>query len=186
MREWRGSEIKMGDMFRLTGEFESRLGHGWARGRLKLGDIIVALEHAGDCFHKYILLDHSEIMVNGVKKLRLEPIHEPFGAYMVGESMGSLDRAKFGLILAGQTVDIDMPKMPNIYIETEYRHLDRNVRFEALSSVPGFYTTAESEPSDWRSHVGSSVAVIWDTLPDHVRLAIADDAHERASRGKYV
>lgn len=109
MGEWRSGGVDAGDLVRLEGEFESRLGNGWARGRLRHGDLVVAVQHAGDSFFTYMLLDVSRASVDGQPRLRIEPVPAPFGAYTMGRTVGRLTRAEMVEIQAGDGVTIEVP-----------------------------------------------------------------------------
>ncbi|MDH7971302.1 hypothetical protein QH494_03840 [Sphingomonas sp. AR_OL41] len=111
MNTWRTGAVDIGDMRILDGEFEQRLSHScWARGRLKKGDIVVAVSHSGDCFHHYLLLQHAAGTSDGKPTLFLTPVPAPFGAYTMGSHLGSLDKAQLGTLMAGQSIQIDLPE----------------------------------------------------------------------------
>jgi hypothetical protein len=61
-----------------------RVGHCWMAGRLLDGDIAMALEHAGDCFWRYVLLGR-EYTRNVAKQrvYKIEPASK-FSAYTLG------------------------------------------------------------------------------------------------------
>lgn len=110
--KWRADGVDSGDMVRLDdGEFEGRLGHGWARGRLKHGDVLIAVEHGGDCFFYYQLVDASKVMRDGVETLRLEPVGKPFGAYTLGRAIGNAGEGVLEQVLAGEDVSIPVPEL---------------------------------------------------------------------------
>lgn len=183
MDNWRTGGIDIGDMRRLTGEFESRLGHSWVRGRLKHGDILVAIAHSGDCFHDYLLLNHSRVTRAGAKQLYLDPVPHSFGAYTLGEPMGRLGSKQLDLIMTGQDIMIDVPAdMPELPVDPRIDELVTNhIRMQALSPVVDFNNETDGKRIyDWRSQVGKSVAAIWPLLPADIRLAIAADAEEKA------
>jgi len=188
MGNWRDGGVDIGDLFVLNGEFEHRLGHGWARGRLKQGDVLVAIRHSGDCFHDYLLLDPSKIVSGGKTMLRLVPVATPFGSYTLGDPIGTLPQRQLGLALAGEEFMIDIPDaMPEPASDPRIEALPRHVRMEALSPVADFGNSEGGErPHDWRSHIGESVAATWTLLPHDVRLAIAADAHEKAGQEEYA
>lgn len=110
--KWRANGVEAGDIVRLDdGEFESRLGHGWARGRLKHGDVLIALEHGGDCFFYYQLVDASKVTHEGKETLRLEPIGKPIGAYTLGRPIGSIEMEVLAEIERGEDVSIAVPEL---------------------------------------------------------------------------
>lgn len=187
MGNWRDGGVDVGDIFVLDGPFEHRLGHGWAKGRLKQGDILVAISHSGDCFHDYLLLDATRGTQHGKPTLFLKPISTPFGAYALGKPVAHLQMKDLGLAMAGEDLTIPMPKgMPEPKVDPRIEALARNVRMEALSPVTDFENVdGEKRIHDWRGHVGESVAAIWTLLPQDVRLAIAADAQERADAEEY-
>ena len=111
MRTWRTGGFEVGDLIRLdNGEFEDRLGHCWARGRLKEGDLLVVTEHSGDFFFDHMLLEHSRMTLEGAPMLRVQPITAPIGAYALGRHVGSVSREDLTRLLAGETLSIAMPK----------------------------------------------------------------------------
>lgn len=103
--------IETGDIVRLdTGDFEGRLGHCWARGRLKQGDLIVAVQHAGDYFFDYLLVDHTAVVDGGKPTLRLSPVPLTFGAYTLGRVVGRLGDDDLQALLATKVVVIPVPE----------------------------------------------------------------------------
>ena len=111
MNNWRAGGVDVGDIVRIDdGEFEHRLGYGWARGRLKHGDLLLAVHHGGDCFYDYILLDHTEMTLEGVTMLRVNPIPVPFGAYTLGRNIGRVDFEQLRRLQAGESLSIAMPE----------------------------------------------------------------------------
>lgn len=187
MNNWRDGGVDIGDMRVLNGAFEDRLGHCWARGRLKQGDILVAIRHSGDCFHDYLLLEPSVGSIDGKPTLFLRPIPVPFGAYTLGEPIGALNMMELGLAMAGKEFSIPLPEnMPEPRRNARIEALAPHVRLDASSPVPDFENVeGEKRVHDWRNHVGESVAAIWPLLPQDVRLAIAADAQERAAAEKW-
>jgi hypothetical protein len=111
--KWRADGVEAGDMVRLDdGDFEGRLGYGWARGRLKHGDVLVALAHGGDCFFYYQLVDASKVTRDGVETLRLEPVGRPIGAYTLGRPIGNVGPQILEAIEGGaEDVSILVPEL---------------------------------------------------------------------------
>jgi hypothetical protein len=107
MREWGTSGLSTGDLLRLDdGPFEHRLGHTWARGRLKQGDLIVAVQHAGDHFFNFLLLEQRI----GSQDMTLEAIGKPFGAYVMGRIVGGISKEEVEALLAGDEITIPVPE----------------------------------------------------------------------------
>lgn len=62
--------------------------------------------------------------------------------------------------------------------------IPKYVREQALVDDPGF-REARDDVHDWRNHVGQNVQAMWATIPADLRLAIAADADESASREEW-
>src|SRR4051812_48444122 len=55
-REWRKNSVVIGRVYVVADHDLGRVGECWMRGRLLVGDLIVALRHSGDCFYDYQLV----------------------------------------------------------------------------------------------------------------------------------
>ena len=108
MREWRTGGVDEGDIVLVEGDFESRLGHSWVRGRLKQGDYLVAVRHAGDCFFDYLLLHTSAFRRDGENYLSYDPILKAFGAYTLGRVVGRVTPERLDNLKAGITIDVNL------------------------------------------------------------------------------
>jgi len=87
---WNTNRVSVGDVMRLDEPgFDARIGHCWAKGRLKQGDLIVAVAHSGDGFFDYVLV--HELPFLGC--MTLEPVGKPFGAYTIGRKVASLSQS---------------------------------------------------------------------------------------------
>ena len=81
-----------GDVFRVEHPVVAsrRIGDCWMRGRLKKGDLVLCVDHTGDGFHDYILLEVGMNFIKAVSGSR-------FGAYgMAGsQKITKLEEADF-------------------------------------------------------------------------------------------
>jgi len=112
--QWGSGGVTVGDVVRFEGgDYQSRLGHTWAKGRLKRGDLAVVMQHGGDHFFYYVLLDHSPVKKheNGVlvDALRLEPITKPFGSYTTGRTIFRMTTEQMEKVAAGEDFTIPVP-----------------------------------------------------------------------------
>lgn len=82
-----------------------RVGHCWAAGRLKPGDIILCDELAGDCFYNFYLIDYTDYQNRDGVHMRLIPYK--FGAYaMAAKKLDGFTIRDYGLLLGGQEVEV--------------------------------------------------------------------------------
>jgi hypothetical protein len=103
MRDWGGSAVP-GVLYRVRHEADTqRVGHCWMRGRLKAGDLVLCMAHAGDHFYDYILVEEY---ANGLKGLP----NSRFGAYQLGErDKIELTAREFHLLAAGEFINRGLP-----------------------------------------------------------------------------
>lgn len=93
-RNW-GVGAKIGSVYLYTDEYKNRMG---ASPRLpKNNDLCLCIEHSGDCFYTYTVLNRTK---NGLEK------SFKFGAYCFGDSVKTLSERDFHLLLAGETVKV--------------------------------------------------------------------------------
>lgn len=112
---WGSGGVEMGDVVRLEGgDYQSRLGHTWAKGRLKRGDLAVVMRHSGDHFFDYMLLDHCPVKQheNGVlvDAIRLDPVTKRFGSYTIGRTVFRLTTDQMAMVIAGESFTIPVPE----------------------------------------------------------------------------
>jgi hypothetical protein len=75
-----------------------RVGNCWMRGRLRAGDVVMCMEHSGDCFWNYALL---ECFANGYRLIA----GSKFGAYTLGTPHEWQPTTReFHLLMAGESV----------------------------------------------------------------------------------
>jgi len=113
--DWRGA-LGDGLIVRLDEPygFEHRLGHTWARGRLREGDLLLCLEQAGDCFHNWLLLDHSVGTAHGpdgerTPTLFLRTVPAPLGAYTMGRAIHRLTDDQLQELVDDGQLQIPLP-----------------------------------------------------------------------------
>ena len=63
--KWRGDGVALGTVFRLRPSDLDRVGHCWMNGRLREGDLAMPVEHSGDCFFYYELLEGGFTLHDG-------------------------------------------------------------------------------------------------------------------------
>lgn len=97
MNNWNaGNEI--GKLYFVNEEDNSRVGHCWMNGRLKDGDLVLCLKHAGDYFNHYILV---EVVYNAL----IPVLQSRFGAYRLGTlAEWQPSEAELQLLLSGETI----------------------------------------------------------------------------------
>lgn len=102
-RQW-GTGASSGSLVRLTTEADlRRVGNCWLQGRLRVGDVLMCVEHTGDHFYDYIPVQIGGNFVNGLPEHRL-------GAYVLGEPLKWQPSSKeFHLLCAGENVFTDAP-----------------------------------------------------------------------------
>lgn len=113
--QWGGGGVEVGDVVRLEGgDYQSRLGYTWAKGRLKRGDLAVVMRHAGDHFFYYMLLDHAPVKQHEggvlVDAIRIEPVTTRFGSYTIGRTIMRLTTEQLAMVIAGEGFTIPVPE----------------------------------------------------------------------------
>ena len=97
MGEWRtGNEI--GVIYEMIKEDLPRVGHSWMEGRLRIGDLALCIEHSGDCFYDYILIDKISNGMTGIPE-------SEFGAYVMHKQSDLVITGReYHLLAAGEFV----------------------------------------------------------------------------------
>lgn len=109
---WRSGGHDVGTVVRLSEKDNGRVGYCWMRGRLKDGDLAVAVAHAGDCFWSYELLECVGFLGNSEQRgYRLIP-GSKFGAYTLGQPAVELTAREKHLLLAGESVPLEIKAPP--------------------------------------------------------------------------
>jgi len=105
--KWRDGGVDTLDIIRVEGDFDACVSSAsFMKGRLREGDLVVALEKAGDCFHHYMLL-HSRHMADG--RISVELVPAPFGAYGIGRHVGELTQTQMDELQDGGDLMLDLP-----------------------------------------------------------------------------
>jgi hypothetical protein len=103
---WRTGDHYQGLVIRITNDDLDRVGQCWMRGRLREGDLAMAIRHCGDCFWEYQLIECAS---NGCK---LIPQSE-FGAYVLGMKYPiQPTKREAHLLLAGERVTLEIQNVP--------------------------------------------------------------------------
>jgi len=165
MGMWRTNGIEVGDLVKLDeGEFNQRVGHCWAQGRLRAGDVLVATGHAGDCFFNWLLLKASPNAMKDATTLHLEPVPAPFGAYTLGRNIGSVTSHELAELVSGESVTIAMPER----FQTPARDRTEDREFatfrqlgEIIAEMPVAMLDGKVELADdsGRFHIGGTVSL---------------------------
>ena len=88
-----------------------RVGHCWAAGRLKPGDILLCDELSGDCFYEWYLVDYAKYGNRKGVHMRVVPYR--FGAYaMRAVPLTGFTLRDYSLLLAGEEVEV-MTQLPS-------------------------------------------------------------------------
>ncbi len=98
MGNW-GGGASIGQLYQFKDEHDlKRMGSCWMAGRVRIGDVALCLQHSGDCFHTYILMERYANGLKGIPGAR-------FGACTFGEQlMPRLSERAFHLLAAGEFV----------------------------------------------------------------------------------
>jgi hypothetical protein len=90
-----------GLIVRLSAEDNERVGHCWMEGRLKDGDLAMAIEQSGDCFWDYQLLEKDAVGYRLIKE-------SEFSAYVLGKKHEYQPSPReVRLLLAGESVALE-------------------------------------------------------------------------------
>jgi len=82
-----------------------RVGHCWAAGRLRPGDILLCDELSGDYFYNWYLVHYTKSANRKGVHMRLVP--HKFGAYwMQATKLDGFTVRDYGLLVAGQEVEV--------------------------------------------------------------------------------
>ncbi len=82
-----------------------RVGHYWAKGRLKPGDIVLCDRLAGDCFYDFYLVDFTKY--ENRQGVHMCLVMHPFGAYaMNAEELVGLTENDYFRLRAGEEVEV--------------------------------------------------------------------------------
>jgi len=102
MGNWR-STANIGGIYAISQDDFSRVGSDWIKGRLKQGDLVLAIQHSGDCFYNYFLInlrDYGDHFT--ISKL----INQSFGSYHLGEHIYSLNKIQIGKFENGESIRV--------------------------------------------------------------------------------
>lgn len=110
MKNWRsGNEIKK--MYILNEHDLSRIGNCWMEGRLLINDIILCVDHTGDCFNNYVLIYP---FMNGIKAI----LESKFGAYQLGTKLNwQPSETEYYKLLADEDIIINPDHFHPLYEE---------------------------------------------------------------------
>ncbi len=101
VRGWRNGLEQNGGVYEVedAGYANSRIGNCWMAGRLKKGDLLLCLEHAGDCFHNFMLIEKTNNAWRGIPGSK-------FGAYSgLAKPLGTVDDATYDALRTGEWIN---------------------------------------------------------------------------------
>jgi len=114
-RGWGHGSHHPGLILRISQADFERVGDCWMNGRLLEDDLIMCLEHSGDCFYDYVLLDHGWLLNGGEfagrpgYRLIME---SRFGAYVLGVPFEYQATTKeFHQLMAGQDSTLGVQRL---------------------------------------------------------------------------
>ena len=108
-RPWRGGMTE-GAVYQVGPDDLRRVGNCWANGRLKVGDLLLCVEHAGDCFYNFYLLDVADYANRPGVSLTIVP--KKLGAYSLGTEFVTLSREECLKLVEGGTVETSSKPLP--------------------------------------------------------------------------
>ena len=113
MSAWRTDGHFPGLILVLAAQDMDRVGHCWMKGRLLVGDLVMCLSHAGDCFWRYCIVGHEhpldpfsdhEYYGDGYRLIRCTE----FGSYTIGSRYKwQPNEREFHLLMAGERVTLE-------------------------------------------------------------------------------
>lgn len=106
-------QMKTKILYQLGPEsFETdKIGHCWAKGRLRPGDIVLCDKLTGDNFYDFYLVDFEDFSNREGVHMRLIPY--PFGAYaMPATELKGFTERDYHLLRAGEKIEV-MVKLVN-------------------------------------------------------------------------
>lgn len=105
---WRTGNHHPGLLLTISEKDFDRVGICWMAGRLKDGDLIMCIEHAGDCFWHYALVRHDFTLARTGRQGYELIIGSKFGAYVLGEPYEFQPSAReFHLLMAGEITSLE-------------------------------------------------------------------------------
>lgn len=108
MNDWRTDEHYPGLLLVIAEKDFSRVGNCWMKGRLKVGDLILCMKHAGDCFWKYAIVENHFTLASTGRQGYLLVAASAFGAYTLGTPYEFQPTTReFHLLMAGETISLD-------------------------------------------------------------------------------
>lgn len=107
MNNWRGEDL-VGSLRRLRDGDPERIGHCWAKGRLRVGDLVLFAHLSGDCFYTCYLVDEAPFLrapdlsqpLTGLKRIPVS-----FGMYASGSAV-KITEQTYHLLMADQLVEL--------------------------------------------------------------------------------
>lgn len=105
---WRDGGAYPGLIVQIRPQDFDRVGNFWMKGRLLDGDLAMVVQHSGDCFWTYQLVENHTVNGSTHKRgYRLLPKSE-FGAYVLGEKYKFQPTTReMHLLMAGEYISMD-------------------------------------------------------------------------------
>lgn len=109
---WSTGGVRAGQVFTVTAADNGRIGHCWMAGRLRDGDLVMAVQHSGDGFWDYVLLDRGFLMSRGAGRSTAQGtqaiLNSRFGAYVLGERTNIVvGMTEFNQLMEGQKLVLE-------------------------------------------------------------------------------
>lgn len=96
---WKGGAL-VGALYRVATKGDlMRVGNSWMKGRVRIGDLLLCVEHTGDGFFDYMLVNEYEYGLKAIPESR-------FGAYALGDRGPEISGREYHLLLDGRMVQI--------------------------------------------------------------------------------
>ena len=106
---WGTGGVRVGKIVTIHEKDFGNVGYCWMKGRLKDGDLAIAVRHSGDSFWSYMLLEETGTY-RGQRAYKVIP-ESVFGAYVLGTDYAwQPTEREMHLLLAGErVVDVGGP-----------------------------------------------------------------------------
>lgn len=105
---WRAGGAFHGQIVHIQQQDFDRVGNCWMKGRLLEGDLAMVIQHSGDCFWTYQLVEHHTVNGSTRKRgYRLIP-ESSFGAYVLGTPYEYQPTTReMHLLMAGEYISME-------------------------------------------------------------------------------
>ena len=113
-RAWGGS-LEAGALVEVADlEDLARVGHCWALGELRVGDVLATLRHSGDWFYDFLLLRPAGIAADGSVLAVADP--REVGAYEFKRRLGAAGAERLCTLRAGGPASFERALLPAAFV----------------------------------------------------------------------